>query len=57
MRINNKTREMLSFTTAAQASNRTESEDPKRTKQYLYPISDQDFVTKGVENLLNDEII
>lgn len=57
MQRNENTSEGLPFTTTIEATIRTSNPDPIWTKQYPYPISDNDFVNKELEKLLNDGII
>ncbi len=57
MQKNEITNEVLPYTTAIQATIRTNSEDPIWTKQYPYPMSDSDFINKEINKLLENEII
>lgn len=57
MERNNKTSEILPFTTTIQASIRTKSEDPIYVKQYPYPMSDNEFINNEIQKLLDNEII
>lgn len=47
----------LPFTTTIEATIRTKTDEPIWTKQYPYPIADNDFVNREIERLLNDGII
>lgn len=47
----------LPFTTRIEATINTKNDDPVWVKQYPYPMSDHEFVTKEIERLLEDGII
>lgn len=48
---------ILPFTTTIEATIRTINNDPVWVRQYPYPMSDHDFVTKEIERLLESGII
>lgn len=47
----------LPFTTTIEATIRTVDNNPIYVKQYPYPMSDQDFVNRGIEKLLENGMI
>lgn len=47
----------LPFTTTIEATIRTKTDDPIWTKQYPYPIADNDFVNREIKRLIEDGII
>lgn len=57
MEKNERVYPILPFTTAIEATIRTINNDPVWVKQYPYPMSDHEFVTKEVERLLENGII
>lgn len=54
---NERISDTLPFTTTIQATIRTTNEDPIYTKQYPYPMSDNDFVNSEIKKLLENGII
>ncbi|GBO99955.1 Retrovirus-related Pol polyprotein from transposon gypsy [Eumeta japonica] len=47
----------LPFTTTVEATIRTKTDEPIWTKQYPYPIADNDFVNREIDRLIKDGII
>lgn len=57
MNRNNFVNEKLPYTTTIEGTIRTKSEEPKWTKQYPYPYSDNEFINKEIQDLLHNEVI
>lgn len=57
MRINEETNPILPFTTTIEATIRTKTEEPVWTKQYPYPFSDNNFINKEINKMLENNII
>lgn len=57
MTKNDNVYETLPFTTAIEATIRTENDNPVWVKQYPYPMADHDFVTNEINRLLQNGII